>query len=191
MHSISLEPRKPHVLDDVPNAALGIRGRAVDADKAGSSLWICLERHRHHRVLSGGEKQVASDAMVPWIAEFSTSRLSPLGFPLSVPEPPETPTGATAAIGAGSACAATFCGPASSKAGNLCGATCAWGTNSGSALLPWGRGGGLLLLMPKASHPALDNAKTTIRPSATGFPAELCSDRVCMSLLYRKVACVA
>ena len=100
--------------------------------------------------------------MVPWIAEFSTSRLSPLGFPLSVPEPPETPTGVTAAIGAGSACAAIFCGPASSKAGNLCGATCARGTNSGSALLPWGRGGGLLLLMPKASQPVLEMPK---RPS--------------------------
>jgi hypothetical protein len=37
----------------------------------------------------------------------------------------------------------------------------------------------------------LDNARTTIRPSATGFPAKLCSDRVCMCSLYRKVACVA
>ena len=138
-----------------------------------------------------GEKQVASDPMVPWMAEFSTSRLRPLGFPLSVPEPPETPTGATAATGAGSACAATFCGPASSKACNFCWVTGRWDTNVKGARWPWGRGGGFDLLMPKASHPVLDNAKATIRPSATGFPAELCSDRVCMSLLYRKVECIA
>ena len=56
MHTISFKSRKPHALDNVPNAALGIWGRPVDADKAGSSRWICLERHRHHGVLSGGRE---------------------------------------------------------------------------------------------------------------------------------------
>jgi hypothetical protein len=51
-----------------------------------------------------GEKQVASDPIVPWMAEFSTSRLSPFGFPLSVPGPAEVAPGFAAATGAGSDC---------------------------------------------------------------------------------------
>jgi hypothetical protein len=36
----------------------------------------------------------------------------------------------------------------------------------------------------------LDNSQTTIRPSATGFPAKLCSDRIIL-LLYRKLVRMA
>jgi hypothetical protein len=48
-----------------------------------------------------GAKHVASDPIVLWIVEFSTSRLSPFGFPLSVAAPAEAAAGFAAATGAG------------------------------------------------------------------------------------------
>jgi len=135
-----------------------------------------------------GVKQDASELMVPWIAEFSDSRLSPFGFPLSVPAPPEA-AGFAAATGSGSGATVSACGPPPPKPfslrGPASGAGPSWGT------MPWGRGGGFPLVMPKASHPTLGNARATIRQSVIRLAAELCSDRMPMFLLYRKLACRA
>lgn len=138
-----------------------------------------------------GEKQVASDPIVPWIAEFSASRLSPFGFPLSVPAPPGVAAGFTAATGPGSSIRISL---DRSPAPKLCslrepeGRPDLYTLSAGGT--PSRRGGGFPLPMPKASQPVLDNSQTTIRPSATGFPAKLCSDRIIL-LLYRKLVRMA
>jgi hypothetical protein len=53
MHPVSFKPRKLHVLDNHPDATLGIRGRPADPDEASSPRRISLERNRHHGVLRG------------------------------------------------------------------------------------------------------------------------------------------
>ena len=139
-----------------------------------------------------GEKQAARGPIVPWIAEFSESRVSPFGFPLSVPEPPDAAARGTATTGSGSNCAASFCGPARPKPGSRRSTGRSRVASNGlPAPTPAGRGGGFPVPMPKKSHPVLDHVRATIRPSTTGFPAKLCGDLVCILLLYRRIARIA